>query len=189
MLKHLITLIAFLFFAQVTYASSILNNLINNKKTSYLDFVLLKIEFRLYERSRVLGAQHIAFRVQYSDVFSAVSFLKEESKILITIIGTMNKRRYNKKKYQPQISDCNIVRNQMLFGKYGYNPFTGKRNKYLTPEDMEYKFKKDFLNNLSLNKKEVQFLVDNAFIAVEILAPKNAKSISCYGKVTDDELK
>ena len=61
--KHLITLIALLFFAQVTYAGSILNNLINNKKISYLDFVLLKIEFRLYERSRVLGPQFIAYRV------------------------------------------------------------------------------------------------------------------------------
>ena len=189
MSKHLVTLIALLFFAQVTYASSILNNLINNKQTSYLDFVLLKIEFRLYERARVLGPQPIAYRIQYSKIFSGVSFLKEESKILISIVGTMDKTRYSKKKYQPKNSDCNIVRNKVLYGKYGYSPFTAKRNKYLTPEDMEFKFKRNFLNNLSLSKEEVQFLVDNTFIEVEILAPRNARSISCYGRVTDNILK
>ena len=44
------------------------------KKTSYLDFVLLKIESRLIQRHGLLGAQHIALRIQYQSVGSQVDF-------------------------------------------------------------------------------------------------------------------
>ena len=47
----------------------------------------------------------------------------------------MDKSRYESKKYKPKNSDCNVLRNILLYGKYGYNIFQ-KRNKHLTNSDM-----------------------------------------------------
>ena len=112
-------------------------NQIENKKTSYLDFILLKIENRLIQRHGLLGAQPMALRIQYQKVGSQVDFSKKESKIIISIMGVMDKKRYSQKKYTPKLSDCNILRNILLYGKYGYNLIFQKRNKYLTNADMK----------------------------------------------------
>ena len=79
-------------------AASIFDDLKENKKTSYLDFILLKIEQRLIQRHGLLGAQPMALRIQYQNVGSQVEFVEKESKIIISIIGIMDKKRYSQKK-------------------------------------------------------------------------------------------
>jgi len=130
-MKKIILTIIFLLFTQTTLAASIFDDLKKSKKTSYLDFILLKIEQRLTQRHGLLGAQPMALRIQYQSIGSQVEFIEKESKIIISIIGVMSKSRYSQKKYIPKISDCNVLRNILLYGKYGYNLIFQKRTMML----------------------------------------------------------
>ena len=170
---------------QVSLADSIFDNLKNKKKTSYLDFILLKIEQRLIQRHGLLGTQVMTLRVQYQSILSQVDFSEEDSKIIISVIGVMDKKRYRNKKYTPKISDCNVLRNILLYGKYGYNIFQ-KRNKYLTNEHMEEIFLSRFLHNLSLTEKEKEYILDNTIGRVEVVDPIRGNNIFCTGKIAED---
>ena len=185
-MKKIILTIIFLLFTQTTLAASIFDDLKKNKKTSYLDFILLKIENRLIQRHGLLGAQFMALRIQYQSVGSQVDFSEKESKITISIIGVMDKARYSKKKYIPKISDCNILRNILLYGKYGYNIIFQKRNTFLTNADMEEIFLSRFLHNLSLSEKEKKYIVNNTLARVQVIDPVRGNDIFCAGKITDD---
>ena len=164
----------------------IFDDLKENKKTSYLDFILLKIENRLIQRHGLLGAQFMALRIQYQSVGSQVDFSEKESKITISIIGVMDKKRYSQKKYIPKISDCNILRNILLYGKYGYNIIFQKRNIYLTNADMEEIFLSRFLHNLSLSEKEKNYILNNTLAKVQAIDPVRGNDIFCTGKVSEE---
>ena len=182
-----IALSVFLFLIlQTNLSASIFGELEKNKKTSYLDFILLKIENKLIQRHGLLGAQPIAFRIQYQSVGSMVDFSKEESKIIISIIGVMNEKRYKQKKYIPKISDCNILRNILLYGKYGYNVIFQKRNKFLSSAHMEDIFLSRFLNNLSLSEKEKNYILKNTIAKVQIIDPARGNDFFCTGKIAAD---
>ena len=99
-MKKIISTIIFLFLAQASFADSTFDDLKKSKKTSYLDFILLKIEQRLIQRHGLLGPQPLAMRVQYQSVWSQVDFSEKDSKIIISIMGVMDKKRYSKKKIQ-----------------------------------------------------------------------------------------
>ena len=184
-MKKAILTIIILLFTQTILIASTFDDLKNNKKTSYLDFILLKIEQRLIQRHGLLGAQPMALRIQYQNVGSQVEFAKKESKIIISIIGVMDKKRYSQKKYIPKISDCNILRNILLYGKYGYNIFQ-KRNKFLTKADMEELFLLRFLENLSISEKEKNFIIDNTLARVQIIDPVRGNDIFCTGNIIED---
>ena len=184
-MKKVILIIIFFLFTQTILASSIFDDLKKNKKTSYLDFILLKVEQRLIQRHGLLGAQPVALRVQYQSVGTQVEFIEKESKIIISIIGVMKKRRYSQKKYLPKISDCNILRNILLYGKYGYNIFQ-KRNRFLTNADMEEIFLSRFLHNLSLSEKEKNYIVDNTLVRVQVIDPVRGNDIFCTGKIAGE---
>ena len=184
-MKKIILIIIFLLFTQTTFAASIFDDLKENKKASYLDFVLLKIEQRLIQRHGLLGAQFMAIRVQYQSVGSQVDFSEKDSKITISIIGVMDKKRYSQKKYIPKISDCNVLRNILLYGKYGYNIFQ-KRNRFLTNADMEEIFLSRFLHNLSLSEKEKKYIVNNTLARVQVIDPVRGNDIFCVGKIAED---
>ena len=184
-MKKIILTIIFLLFTQTTLLASIFDDLKESKKTSYLDFILLKIEQRLIQRHGLLGAQPVALRVQYQSVGSQVEFIEKDSKIIISIIGVMNKNRYSQKKYIPKISDCNILRNILLYGKHGYNIFQ-KRNIYLTNANMKEIFLSRFLDNMSLSEKEKNYIVDNTLARVQIIDPVRGNDIFCVGRITDD---
>ena len=185
-MKKIILTIIFLLFTQTALPDSIFDDLKKSKKTSYLDFILLKIEQRLIQRHGLLGAQPVALRVQYQSVGSQVEFIEKDSKIIISIIGVMNKNRYSQKKYKPKISDCNILRNILLYGKYGYNAIFQKRNRFLTNEDMREIFLSRFLHNLSLSDKEKNYIVDNTLARVQVIDPVRGNDIFCAGRITDD---
>ena len=165
-MRKIILTIILLLFAQTALPDSIFDDLKKSKKTSYLDFILLKIEQRLTQRHGLLGAQPVALRVQYQSVGSQVEFIEKDSKIIISIIGVMNKNRYSQKKYIPKISDCNILRNILLYGKYGYDAIFQKRNVFLTNADMEEIFVSRFLNNLSLSEKEKNHILNKNDIKI-----------------------
>lgn len=173
-------------FTQIVLADSILDNLNKKKKTSYLDFILLKIEIKLVQRHSLLGSQPMALRIQYQNIGSQVDYFEKDSKIVISIIGVMDKKRYAEKKYVPKISDCNIIRNILLYGKYGYNLIFQKRNKFLTNADMEEIFISRFLNNLSLSDEEKNFLLKNTIAKVQIIDPVRNNNISCEGNIAED---
>ena len=167
-------------------AASIFDDLKENKRTSYLDFILLKIENRLIQRHGLLGAQFMALRIQYQSVGSQVEFSEKESKITISIIGVMDKKRYSQKKYIPKISDCNILRNILLYGKYGYNVIFQKRNTFLTNADMEEIFLTRFLHNLSLSKKEKNYILNNTLARVQVIDSVRGNDMFCTGKISED---
>ena len=185
-MKKIILTIIFLLFTQTTLAASIFDDLKKNKKASYLDFILLKIEQRLIQRHGLMGAQPMAFRIQYQSVGSQVEYSEQDSKIIVSVIGVMDKRRYSKKKYKPKISDCNILRNLLIYGKYGYNVIFQKRNTYLTNADMEEIFLLRFLNALSLSEKEKKFIVDNTLVRVQVIDPVRGNDIFCVGKIAGE---
>ena len=185
-MKKIILAIIFFLFTQTTLADSIFDDLKKNKKASYLDFILLKVESRLIQRHGLLGAQPMALRIQYQSVGSLVTFSEKESKITISIIGVMDKRRYSQKKYTPKISDCNVLRNLLLYGKYGYNLIFQKRNRFLTNADMEKIFLTRFLHNLSLSKEEKNFIINNTLARVQVVDPVRGNDIFCTGKITED---
>ena len=162
------------------------DSLKKEKKTSYLDFVLLKIENRLIQRHTLLGPQYFAVRIQYQNLGSEISFDEKKSKITISITGVMDKIRYTKKKYIPKISDCNILRNILLYGKHGYTTITQKRNKYLRNDEMSDIFISRFLNNLSLTEKEKEYIVKNTLVNALIIDPVRGNDISCSGNVAKD---
>jgi len=185
-MKKKIFIIILLLLIQTNLVASTFDELKESKKTSYLDFILLKIEQRLVQRHGLLGAQPMALRVQYQSVGSQVDFSEEDSKIIISIMGVMDKNRYSKKKYKPKISDCNILRNILLYGKYGYNVIFQKRNKFLTNADMENIFLRRFLNNLSLSEKEKNYILNNTLAIVQVIDPVRGNDISCSGKIAED---
>ena len=173
-------------FTQTALPDSIFDDLKKSKKTSYLDFILLKIEQRLIQRHGLLSAQPMALRIQYQSIGSQVEFIEKDSKIIISIIGVMNKNRYSQKKYIPKISDCNILRNILLYGKYGYNLIFQKRNSFLTNADMENIFLSRFLGNLSLTDKEKEYIMKNTFVRSQIIDPVRGNDIFCTGRVAED---
>jgi len=185
-MKKIIFILIFFLFTYSLSFSSTFDELKNSKKTSYLDFILLKIEQRLIQRHGLLGAQPIALRIQYQSVGSQVDYIEKESKIKISIIGMMDKRRYTEKKYTPKISDCNVLRNILLYGKYGYNLIFQKRNKYLTNADMEEIFISRFLNNISLDEEEKIFILNNTFAEVQVVDTARGNDIVCSGKIAED---
>ena len=185
-MKKIIFLIIFIFLSQKSFSDTNFKSLKEEKKTSYLDFILLKLENKLIQRHALLGAQALVFRVQYQNVGSQVDFIDEESKIVISIVGIMDKSRYESKKYKPKNSDCNVLRNILLYGKYGYNLIFQKRNKYLSNEKMEEIFVSRFLNNLSITEKEKNHILNNTYAEVQIIDPVRGNNISCRGKIAEE---
>ena len=179
-------MVMFLLLTQTIIEASTFDDLKKNKKTSYFDFILLKIEQRLIQRHSLLGAQPMAMRVQYQSVGSQVGFSEQKSKIIISIVGVMDKRRYTKKKYTPKISDCNVLRNILLYGKYGYNIIFQKRNAFLTNADMEEMFLSRFLNNLTLSKKEKNYILKNTLATVQVIDPVRGNDAFCTGGIAQD---
>ena len=178
----------FFFFNQQVYAEVNFNKL-QNKKVSYLDFFLLKLENRLLIRSSALKRQLISTRIQYSNIGSQVDYDNKKEEIRISIYAIMDRNRYTKKKYIPKLSDCNQVRNLIFYQKTGYTFLRQKRIATFSENVMEEIFKKVFLKNISFNEKEIKFLLNKMFIDVTIFHPVQKTELSCFGKVNDYELK
>ena len=177
-----------LFFNQQSYAEVNFNK-IKDKKVSYLDFFLLKLENRLLTRSSILKNQLLSTRVQYSNIGLQVDYDSKKKEIHILIHAIMDRNRYSKKKYIPKISDCNQVRNLIFYQKNGYTLFRQKRITTFSQSVMTEIFKEVFFKNVSFDEKEIEFLLNKMFVDVKIFHPVNKTEHNCYGKVNDYELK
>ena len=184
-MNKIILALIFSLLCQTGLLATSFKELKETKKTSYLDFILLKIEQKLIQRHGYLRAQALPLRIQYQNIGSQVDFIEKDSKIEITIMGIMDKRRYSKKKYIPKVTDCNVLRNLLLYKKYGYNIFQ-KKNSSLTVDYMQDYFKNIFLSNMSLTDKEQDFIVRNIKIKVNIIDPVRGNDLFCYGSLTKD---
>ena len=185
-MKKIILISLVFFFFKTAYATTEFTKLKENQNVSYLDFILLKIEGRLIQRHALLGPQMVPVRVQFQHISSQVEFEDKESKIIISIRGVMDKTRYSKRKYIPKITDCNILRNVLLYGKQGYNLINRKRNSYLSNANMEEIFISTFLRNLSISEKQKIFIANNTFGRVEIVDPVRGNNIFCSGKIAEE---
>ena len=184
-MKRLIFIILLLFLNQNSLAETAFKDL-QDKKTSYLDFVLTKIESRLVQRHNLLGTQMMPVRIQFQNVGSQVDFFSKESRIVISIRGVMDKNRYSKKKYIPKLTDCNILTNILLYGKQGYHLILKKRNKFLTDSDMKDIFISRFLNNLTLSDEEKIYITENTFARVQIIDPVRGNDVFCSGNIAKE---
>jgi len=187
-LNIILILFSILIFTNSSYGNQTFKQ-IENKKVSYLDFFLLKFESTIVKRAQILRRQAFATRVQYSNIGIQVNFDKKKEEIFINIYAIMDKERYSKKRYEQKLSDCNQVRNLIFYQRHGYKFFTQKRDPALSQGMMEDIFKEVFFKNISLNEKEINFLLDKMFVDITILHPIKKRELSCYGKVNDYELK
>ena len=187
-LNIILSLFLIFIFTNFSYGSQTFKQL-ENIKVSYLDFFLLKFENIINKRAQNLRRQLFATRVQYSHIGTEVSFDNKKEEIFINIYAIMDKHRYSKKKYEQKLRDCNQVRNLIFYHKTGYKFFTQKRDSAFSQGIMEDIFKGVFLNNISFNEEEINFLLDKMFVNVTILHPIKKRELSCYGKVNDYELK
>ena len=184
--KIVCSLLAIFLFSSASADTSF--NSLKKKQASYLDFFLLKLENKLVNRTSILASQAYATRVQYSNIGIEVNFESDNDKIFINIYAIMDKNRYSKKKYNQKITDCNTVRNLLFYNRYGYTLFRQKRDPNLSEEEMTEIFKSVFLNNLTLNEKEIKFLLERIFVKVTIFHPVSKVELTCKGKINDYEL-
>ena len=87
------------------------------------------------------------------------------------------------------MSDCNVLRNLLLYGKYGYNLIFQKRTSILSKGEMEDIFVSRFLNNLTLSEKEKNYILENTIVKSQVIDPVRGNNIFCSGKVADHELR
>ena len=180
-------LFIFFIFSGASNADVSFENL-KSKKVSYLDFFLLKFENKLLSRSQILRQQAIPTRVQYSHIGTNVEYDKKKNKIFITIKAIMNKHRYQKKKYNQKLSDCNQVRNLIFYQVSGYKFFTQKRDPVLSTESMKKIFKEVFFENTSFDQDEMNFIINRMQINVTIFHPVKKIELTCAGNINDYEL-
>ena len=188
LIKFFFTTLFFIILINNFSHGSVNFNSFANKQTSYLDFLLLKLENKLVNRVGILSSQMLPSRVQYSHVGIEITYDKKHEKIFIEVQAIMDKRRYTKKKYKQKLSDCNIVRNLIFYQKIGYKFFTQKKDLYLSEELMEKIFRESFLSNLTLNDNEIKFLLKNMLVKVNVIHPVNKTNLVCSGNVNDFEL-
>ena len=112
-MRKIILTIILLLFAQTALSDSIFDDLKKSKKTSYLDFILLKIEQRLILRHSLLGAQVMAMRIQYQSVGSQVDFSEKESKNSVFIYA--NKKQGWVKRSKIKLNEDLINKFKILF--------------------------------------------------------------------------
>ena len=184
----ILSLFLIFIFTNFSYGGQTFKKL-ENKKVSYLDFLLLKFENTINKRAQILRRQMFATRVQYSNIGIQIDFDDKKEQIFINIYAIMDKYRYSKKRYEQKLSDCNQVRNLIFYKKLGYKFFTQKRDPSLSEGVMEDIFKEVFFKNINFNEEEINFLLDKTFVNVTILHPVMKKELSCYGKVNEYELK
>ena len=121
---------------------------------------------------------------QFRDICTHIIIILNFFTTLLYIKGRIGK--IVSKKYKPKISDCNILRNLLLYGKYGYNLIFQKRNTFLTSTHMEEIFISRFLNNLSLSDKEKNHILNNTLARVQVIDTVRGNDIFCNGKIAED---
>ena len=178
-------LLILIFFQTQTCASSFEE--IAKSKVSIIDLVIFKIETFMIKNKQRMFVQD-PFKILYQEIGINVKYVDKE-KIHISVLGVMDKARYKKtKRYTPNIKDCNVMRNKIFYNKYGYSPIRRKKTLDLDENYMKTFLEENVFNLNSLDKKKIDFLIDNTYIEILIAHPLPRYNISCTGKLTDFEL-
>tara|TARA_Y100000591_G_C21645856_1_gene600275 strand:- start:4 stop:576 length:573 start_codon:yes stop_codon:yes gene_type:complete len=161
---------------------------LDKKFVSLKDFLILK--FDLFFKNNISnvfkggGMLGIAYQSINYDIK-----IDGKDKIIVHLNAIMNENRYKSKKYYPKLKDCNQVRNKILVNKYGYSFWKQTLNYQVNSETLTNSLESQVLNISSLDKKVKKFILENTEIKINIIHPKNEKSLSCYGRLIDDELR
>ena len=173
-------LIILIFFQTQTCASSFKE--ITKSKVSIIDLVIFKIETFMIKNKQRMFVQD-PFKILYQEIGLNVQYINGE-KIHISVLGVMDKVRYKKKRYTPNIKDCNVMRNKIFYNKYGYSPIRRKKTLDLDEHYMKKFLEENVFNLNSLNQKQIDFLIDNTYIEILVSHPLPKYNISCIGKLT-----
>ena len=178
-------LLIFFFFHTQTFASSFQEIL--KTKVSIIDLVIFRLESFVVKNKQRMFVQD-PFKILYQEIGITVKYV-DEAKIHISVLGVMDKVRYKaKKRYTPNIKDCNVIRNKIFYNKYGYSPIRRKKTLDLDEDYMKGILKESVFNLNSLDEKQVDFLIDNTYIEILVSHPLPKNNISCIGKLTAFEL-
>ncbi len=152
-----------------------------------IDFILFKIETNInFNKIKVLEKQMMPSRIQYDNILTEVSLSENKKNINIHIKGYMDKDRYSKKKYFPKEGDCNILKNLILFEKFGYNLFTYKRSLKFNDRVMKNIVIENYFNNIPIDNTIKENLANKIFVVTSIIHPVQKRSIDCKGKATSE---
>ena len=173
-------LIILIFFQTQTCASSFKE--ITKSKVSIIDLVIFKIETFMIKNKQRMFVQD-PFKILYQEIGLNVQYINGQ-KIHISVLGVMDKVRYKKKRYTPNIKDCNVMRNKIFYNKYGYSPIRRKKTLDLDEHYMKKFLEENVFNLNSLNQKQIDFLIDNTYIEILVSHPLPKYNISCIGKLT-----
>ena len=176
-----------MFFFKINYLKSEEINL-ENKYIPLKDFIILKYDLFLKDNIPDIFKGAGIFGVLYQEIKYDVK-INQKNIIKLSIQGIMDKKRYNSKRYYPKLSDCNVIRNKVFVKKYGYSFFKQSLNYSVNEENLSNVINDKILNISSLGENLKKLIIENTVIKIEIIHPKNEKSISCSGKLISAELK
>jgi len=180
-IRLLLSLIFFFIFTTNIYSQKIDLSKIN---ISVKDFILLKYDlFFLKNKYRLVTNQTLRLMVDYQSMnFNLI--VDDQNVFKLKIIAVMNKSRYQKKRYYPKNTDCNIVRNKLFLDKYGYTFWKRKPSYAFDEEDLQNVLINEIYGSENLSEKIIKELIDQTMIEIDIIHPRIDKSIKCSGKIT-----
>ena len=162
-------------------------NRLKNVEITSMDFLITKFDNFLIKNQRKMLINN-PLRVRYQSIDYSVIY-NEGKNIEILIKATMDRNRYKIKKYFPKNVDCNIVRNIIFYDKLNYSAFRRKLNYALSEDEMREILKVKIYNLENLDEDLKDFLINNTKIIVTIKNPIIKKGISCFGSLSDLELR
>ena len=180
-IRLLLSLIFFFIFTTNIYSQKIDLSKLN---ISVKDFILLKYDlFFLKNKYRLVTNQTLRLMVDYQSMnFNLI--VDDQNVFKLKIIAVMNKSRYQKKRYYPKNTDCNIVRNKLFLDKYGYTFWKRKPSYAFDEEDLQNVLINEIYGSENLSEKIIKELIDQTMIEIDIIHPRIDKSIKCSGKIT-----
>ena len=179
--RLLLSLIFLFIFTTSIYSQKIDLSKIN---ISVRDYILLKYDlFFLKNKYRLATNQTLRLMVDYQSMnFNLI--VDDQNVFKLKIIAVMNKSRYQKKRYYPKNTDCNIVRNKLFLDKYGYTFWKRKPSYAFDEEDLQNVLINEIYGSENLSEKIIKELIDQTMIEIDIIHPRIDKSIKCSGKIT-----
>ena len=162
-------------------------NLLSSKFIPLKDFIILKFDLFIQSNINNLVSGGGIVAVSYQSIKYSLNIDKMDN-IFITVSAVMNEKRYSSKKYYPKLKDCIQIRNKIFINKYGYSPFKQSFNNLVNEEILIKKINDSILNISLLDDDLKNKILDKTKIKIDVIHPKNERSISCSGKLTDTEL-
>lgn len=183
-MKYRYLLIIFLLYFSKVYSKNID---LNKEFLPLKDFLAFKLDLFLKDNIKNIFFGGGVFSVAYQKMDYSIKF-NNDNIIKINIVAYMDKDRYRSKRYYPKIKDCNQIRNKIFSNKYGYSFLTQKFNNLVNEESLTQSLKEKVFNITSINKSLRDNLINNMTVRINVIHPRNEKSIACGGKLVDVKL-